>query len=235
LDKALLDSHGVALTRFNPGGHGTSAGPFSFDATIDGLCRHLSRFPDVPRAGIGHSMGTFGLLRATDALNLQFVSGVAPIPDSRRSVEYMNELGRIDDFIRLFPVAPSSRDRVTEILRDLHWLDPAYFETIRSELDVPCLDHFVIPSLAGFLSEVFMPGYAVWELAERYRERLRFFGATKDTFFPQDELRRDAERFGIPFEVFPDAHDHLFRGAWPAMMRHIIETHPLLSDQSASD
>lgn len=228
LPKALLDDRGVALTRFNPGGHGSSDGPFSFEATIDGLARHLSRFPDVPRAAIGHSMGTFGVLRAAEALNLQFISGVAPIPNSRRSVEFMAENGHLDDFIRLFPVASEHRQRVADALRDLRWLDRPWFETVRTTLDVPCLDHFRVPSLAEFLNEVFMPGYSIWPLARALHERVRFYGATEDFFFPQDELRTDAALNEIPFEVFSAASDHLFRRAWPAMMEHIITTHPLL-------
>lgn len=228
LPKALLDERGVALTRFNPGGHGASDGPFSFEATIDGLNRHLSRFPDVPRAAIGHSMGTFGVLRAADALNFQFISGVAPIPSSRRSVEWMAENGHLDDFIRLFPVPSEHRERVTAILQDLRWLDRDWFETVRADLDVPCLDHFRIPSLAGFLNEVFMPGYSIWPLASSRRQSVRLYGATEDTFFPQHELRADAARHDVPFEVFDRASDHLFRRAWPAMMEHIITSHPLL-------
>lgn len=228
IDTAQLGAARVAVTRFNPGGHGKSTGPFSFDATIDGLNAHLSRFPDVPRAAIGHSMGTYGALRGAPTLGLQHVLGVAPIPDSRTSVQFMHANGRIHDFIRLFPVAAEHRPRVVELLADLRWLDPDHFATIEHELDVPCLAHFSIPSLAGFLREVFMPGYTIWDLPDARPDRFHILAASEDTFYPQDKLRAVALAHEVPVTTIPGATDHLFRHAWPDVWSWVLRHHPLL-------
>jgi len=223
LDFPLLEQAGISVVCFNPGGHGRTPGPFSFEHSIEALAQVVEQLPPGPRFGVGHSMGCYGLLRAFHRLQLHHLFWVSPIADSRRSLLFMYETGRIQSFIRLFQTPPEHAEVVQRILATPDWLDATdtLSATLRA-LEVPTTGAIQQPSFASFAREVFLPGYRLWPLANGLQEHMTAWIATDDRWYPLDELSRDLHDHGIPFQRFAPASDHLFTGAWHALSTDIV-------------
>jgi hypothetical protein len=227
LDDARLLQAGVALTRFNPGGHGGRTDPFTFEGGLQELVDHVEALgvdPAIPRWGLGHSMGTWALLRGRHALRLHHLFGAAPIADSRRSVTWMQEEGRTAQFVHLFGLPPATRDAVLDLCARGAWLrsDDAFLEALPI-LEVPTAGMLVCPSFAAFVREVFEPGYNIWPRARRWPGGLTLLPAREDLWYPLDELRREARQHGIPLRTIASADDHLFRGGWQEVVDVILD------------
>ena len=215
LDFSLLEQSGISVVCFNPGGHGSTPGPFSFEHSIEALAQVVEQLPPGPRFGVGHSMGCYGLLRAFHRLQLRHLFWVSPIADSRRSLHFMYETGRIQSFIRLFQTSEQHAAVVQRILSSPDWLDATdTLSATLNALEVPTTGTIQLPSFASFAREVFLPGYRLWPLGNGLRQHIMAWLATEDRWYPLDELSRDLHDHGVPFQRFAPAADHLFTGAW---------------------
>ena len=222
LDFPLLEQAGISVVCFNPGGHGRTPGPFSFEHSIEALAQVVEQLPPGPRFGVGHSMGCYGLLRAFHRLRLQHLFWVSPIADSRRSLYFMYETGRIQSFIRLFQTPATHAAEVQRILSSPDWLEATdeFSLTLRA-LEVPTTGAIRLASFASFVREVFLPGYRLWPMANGLHHKISAWLATDDRWYPLDELSHDLEAHGIPFDVFLPASDHLFARAWGPLTAEI--------------
>jgi hypothetical protein len=224
LDEAALHAAGIGLLRFNPGGHGRSPGPFTFEGSIDGLARAVEAAPAVPRIGVGHSMGTYGLLRAQGRVGLQHLIGVSPIGASRRSLAYMYEIGRFGAFLRLFAADEARLAVLKDAIGTPEWLaDDATFVERTQRLEFPCEGVFHVPSVAAFMREVFLPGYTIWPWMGAMRGRMSVVLPTEDRWYPLPELRVQLAEREVPVTTFAPAGDHLFTGAWPLLTHWLVD------------
>jgi len=206
---------GYSVVLYNPRGHGASGGQMSIQTALKDLDFFIagSGLKNVPLVGIGHSAGANALLQYSSFnANLDRFFLVAPVLDSRMSLEYLYDRGNIGEFNDILAMRAGARDVIDECLGDSRWMDRAYWDEmgLRRYMDAKSG-----PLMVGtFLENLFLPGHNAYGYLREKARVTDVIVAAEDHWYPLEETKRLAADYGFSLTEIKQARDHFFTRAW---------------------
>ncbi len=214
---------GISVVLFNPRGHGASGGQMEISLALRDVDHLLAKngLTGLPFVGIGHSAGANALLQyAADKESFLRFFLVAPVLDSRRSLEYLYAEGNIREFNDILALRAGKTDVISEHLNDSRWMDGDYWRemNLRRYMDGKSGEL----QIGSFLENLFIPGHNAFNLLQKEASRTDILLAVEDHWYPLEETRAKAREYGISLREISQARDHFFTRAWPPVWEYII-------------
>ena len=219
-----FNARGYSVVLFNPRGHGDSGGQMSIQNAVKDLDYFLAHkgLAGTQLVGIGHSAGANALLQYTSFnANLTRFFLVAPVLDSRMSLEYLYEYGNIGEFNSILAMRAGTSDVIHEHLGDKRWMDRAYWEKnkLRQYMDEKSGKILI----GTFLENLFIPGHNAYSFLKEKAAVTDVILAAEDHWYPLEETRRLAREYGFTLTEISQARDHFFTRAWTHVWAFILE------------
>jgi pimeloyl-ACP methyl ester carboxylesterase len=218
----LLES-GVAVSLYDPPGHGGRFLPFTFERARDEVAAHCRELPALPLFVLGHSMGAFIALLVAEQVPVKHVFAVAPLLDSRCCALALHGGGRIDELAAAFGAEGHRREALRAALASPDWLSHDRWPAIAAALAFPSRGALSVPDVGELLRTLFVPGYEAWDRLARVAGRASVFVAPVDSWFPRAELDARCLLAGVPPVEITTADGHAFGNGWREVMMKIVE------------
>lgn len=227
-----LRSQRTLLLRYNPSSHGGNLGTYHPSNARDDLLLWLKEYKlsDKKLIGIGHSGGASCLLMLWQELPWDSFFLLSPILDSRLSLFHLYQNQHIHEFLQLLvndsksglPEAEilEKRERVYSALSDPRWLETSRVGDLAFSVSNKNIH---LESLSEFLTNLFLPGFQIYEALDQCKVPIQIFLPSKDNWFPKEITQKYEYLPQITIREIEKAPDHFFTHSWLEVWKQIRE------------